>query len=42
MLSLESCGVDVYNTSRATDLKYINGQNTVTFFGLLLYREEQL
>ncbi len=41
MLSLESCGVDVYNTSRATDLKYINGQNTVTFFGLLLYREEQ-
>ena len=33
MTSLEACGVDVYNTTKKTDLKYINGQNTVTFFG---------
>lgn len=40
MLSLESCGIDVYNTTRTTDLKYINGPDTVTFFGLILWREE--
>ena len=33
MTSLEACGVDVYNTTKKTELKYINGQNTVTFFG---------
>ena len=38
--SLESYGVDVYNTTRTTHLKYINGQNTVTYFGLLLFSEE--
>lgn len=38
LLPLEVCGVDVYNTSRHTPLKYINGQNTVTYFGMLLYR----
>lgn len=37
--SLESCGIDVYNTVRDTDLHYTNGQNTVTFFGLLLFSE---
>lgn len=37
--SLESCGIDVYNTVRDTDLHYINGQNTVTFFGLVLFAE---
>lgn len=36
LLSLEGCGIDVYNTSRTTPLPYINGQNTVTYFGLLL------
>ena len=35
--SMESYGVDVYNTVKDTQLKYINGQNTVTFFGMLLY-----
>lgn len=35
--SLESCGVDVYNTVKDTNLKYINGQNTVTFFGAVLF-----
>ena len=38
LLPLEVCGVDVYNTTKPTPLKYINGQNTVTYFGLLLYR----
>lgn len=38
--SVESYGVDVYNTTRSTQLKYINGANTVTYFGLLLYEEE--
>ena len=37
--SLEAYGVDVYNTTKDTDLKYINGQNTVTFFGMVLFRE---
>lgn len=38
--SLEGYGVDVYRTTLGTDLKYINGENTVTFFGMVLYREE--
>lgn len=37
--SVESYGVDVYNTTKSTDLKYINGANTVTYFGLLLFEE---
>lgn len=40
LASVESFGVDVYNTTRSTDLKYINGANTVTYFGLLLFEEE--
>ena len=39
LLSMECCGIDVYNTTKPTDLKYINGQNTVTFFGLVLFNE---
>ena len=38
--SVESYGVDVYNTTRATALKYINGPDTVTYFGLLLFEED--
>ncbi|MBQ9951756.1 MAG: DUF2284 domain-containing protein [Clostridia bacterium] len=38
--SVESYGVDVYNTTKGTNLKYINGANTVTYFGLLLFEEE--
>ncbi|MBQ8955259.1 MAG: DUF2284 domain-containing protein, partial [Clostridia bacterium] len=30
LASLESYGMDVYNTTRSTPLKYINGANTVT------------
>lgn len=35
--SMEGYGIDVYNTCKPTDLKYINGQNTVTFFGIVLF-----
>lgn len=34
---MEGYGIDVYQTTRPTDLKYINGQNTVTFFGIVLF-----
>ena len=35
--SLEACGVDVYQLAKLAGLKYINGANTVTYFGMLLY-----
>jgi predicted metal-binding protein len=38
--SIEAYGVDVYNTTKSTDLKYINGQDTVTYFGMVLFEEE--
>lgn len=37
--SLEGYGIDVYRTSQATDLKYINGENTVTYFGIILFSD---
>ncbi len=37
--SLEGYGIDVYHTCKDTPLNYINGQNTVTYFGMVLYRE---
>jgi len=37
--SMESYGVDVYQTTKDTPLLYINGQDTVTFFGLLLWED---
>ena len=40
MPSMESCGIDVYNTTKGTELKYSNGENTVTYFGIALFREE--
>lgn len=39
MASMEGYGIDVYQTTRKTDLKYINGQNTVTYFGIVLFSE---
>ena len=36
---MEAAGIDVYNTTKDTPLKYINGQNTVTYFGLVLFDE---
>ena len=38
--SLEGYGIDVYNTTKNTSLAYINGQNTVTYFGAVLFMEE--
>lgn len=35
--SMEAYGIDVYNTTKNTDLKYINGPDTVTFFGIVLF-----
>jgi predicted metal-binding protein len=37
LASLESYGVDVYRTSKSAGLKYTNGENTVTYFGMLLF-----
>ena len=37
MTSLEAYGVDVYQTTKTTALKYINGQNTVTYFSAVLF-----
>ena len=38
--SLEAYGIDVYNTASHAGLKYVNGQNTITYFGMLLLQEE--
>ena len=35
--SLESYGVDVASMAEAAGMKYINGQNTVTYFGAVLF-----
>ena len=37
--SLEAYGVDVYHTAEHAGLPYSNGQNTVTYFGMVLLRE---
>ena len=37
MPSMEGYGIDVYSTCKPTELKYINGANTVTYFGIVLY-----
>jgi len=37
MASMEGYGIDVYNTTKGTELKYINGANTVTYFGIVLF-----
>ena len=37
MPAMEGMGIDVYRTTSSTDLLYINGQNTVTYFGLVLF-----
>ncbi len=35
--SLEACGIDVSQTAKLAGLRYINGENTVTYFGIVLY-----
>lgn len=37
--AMEGYGIDVYNTTSSTSLNYINGTNTVTYFGLVLFSE---
>lgn len=37
LIPVEGCGIDVAATVRGTELKYINGANTVTYFGMILY-----
>ncbi len=37
MPPMEGYGIDVYNTCKPTELRYINGQNTVTYFGIVLF-----
>ncbi len=37
MPSLEAYGVNVSELARAAGMKYINGQNTVTYFGAVLF-----
>ena len=39
--SLEGYCVDVYQTTKDTPLPYINGQNTVTYFGAVLFGTEE-
>ena len=39
MPGMESYGVDVARTAKAAGLPYINGQNTVTYFGMVLLTE---
>ncbi len=36
---MEAYGIDVYRTSAQTTLKYVNGKDTVTFFGVYVWRE---
>ena len=40
VVPIEAAGVDVTDLAKLTGLSYINGKNTVTYFGLLLYRGE--
>ena len=37
MPSLEAYGVNVSELARSAGMKYINGQNTVTYFGAVLF-----
>ena len=41
MPSVESCGVNVYKTTEGTGLAYINGANTVTYFGMILFDDTE-
>ena len=39
--SVSGYGIDVYNTVKDTQLKYINGPDTVTYFGMVLYNPQE-
>ena len=36
---IEACGINVMQFAKDAGFKYINGQNTVTFFGMVLYND---
>ena len=36
---IEACGVNVMQLAKDAGFKYINGQNTVTFFGMVLFNQ---
>ena len=36
---IEACGINVMQLAKDAGFKYINGQNTVTFFGMILYNK---
>ena len=36
---IEACGINVMQLAKDAGFKYINGQNTVTFFGMFLYND---
>lgn len=38
VVPLEAAGVDVYQLAKLSGLAYMNGKNTVTYFGALFYR----
>lgn len=38
VVSLEAAGVDVVQLAKLSGLPYLNGKNTVTYFGALLFR----
>lgn len=40
MASLEAYGIHVSEMARAAGMKYINGENTVTYFGAVLFNKE--
>ena len=37
--SIEAYGIDASSLAKAGQLNYINGQNTVTYYGLILFKE---
>ena len=39
VVSMEAAGVDVVELARKSGLSYLNGSNTVTFFGLMLLHD---
>lgn len=36
---IEACGINVMQLAKEAGFKYINGQNTVTFFGMILFND---
>lgn len=40
--SLEAYGIDVYKTATNAGLKYHHGANTVTYFGMVFFKEHHL